>query len=265
MLSIGEFSKITRLTIKALRLYHEQGILIPDKIDNLTGYRYYDECSYEKARIIIALKEFGFSLNEIKDALSNCREDYDLKDYLRKKFSELNEKIENYKNIQTMINLILKTEKEIDMKNNFQITEKELNDIFICSLRFKGKYSDVGIYFSKLFKAAGRYFKGKVFSLYYDDDFKENDADIEACIEVRKIIDVKEAGGRVLKGGKAVSIYYKGDYENIGDAYKKIFQYCNDRKMEVILPTREIYIKGPGIVFKRNPKNYLTEIQFLLK
>lgn len=86
MLSIGEFSKITRLTIKALRLYHEQGILIPDKIDNLTGYRYYDECSYEKARIIIALKEFGFSLNEIKDALSNCREDYDLKDYLRKIF-----------------------------------------------------------------------------------------------------------------------------------------------------------------------------------
>jgi DNA-binding transcriptional MerR regulator len=265
MISIGEFSKITKLTIKALRLYHEQGILIPEKIDNLTGYRYYDEGSFERAKIIIALKDLDFSLDEIKTALSKCNEDYDLKDFLKKKFSELNEKIDNYKNIQDKLYLILKSEKEIEMKNNFQVTEKEANYIYITSIRFKGKYSEVGSYFSKLFKIAGRYFKGKVFSLYYDDDYKENDADIEACIETRKIVDSKDAGSRILKGGKAVSIFYKGSYESLGEAYKRIFQYCNDKKFDIIQPTREIYLKGPGFIFKRNPRNYLTEIQFLIK
>lgn len=70
---------------------------------------------------------------------------------------------------------------------------------------------------------------------------------------------------RILKGGNTVSILYKGDYENIGEAYKRIFQYCNEKNFEIIQPTREIYLKGPGVIFKRNPKNYLTEIQFLLK
>ena len=40
--SIGEFSKITGLTVKTLRFYHEQGLLHPTHVDSETGYRYYD-------------------------------------------------------------------------------------------------------------------------------------------------------------------------------------------------------------------------------
>ena len=43
MLSIGEFSRVTQLSIKALRLYHEKGILSPGKVDPATGYRYFDD------------------------------------------------------------------------------------------------------------------------------------------------------------------------------------------------------------------------------
>jgi len=39
MLSIGEFSRVTQLSIKALRLYHERGILIPDEIDDESKYQ----------------------------------------------------------------------------------------------------------------------------------------------------------------------------------------------------------------------------------
>jgi len=42
MFSIGEFSRITGLSIKALRLYHEKGILVPGRVDDATGYRYYN-------------------------------------------------------------------------------------------------------------------------------------------------------------------------------------------------------------------------------
>jgi DNA-binding transcriptional MerR regulator len=57
MLSIGELSRVTQLTIKALRLYHEKGILIPDRIDYDSKYRYYRSNAVEKALIIKRLKE----------------------------------------------------------------------------------------------------------------------------------------------------------------------------------------------------------------
>jgi hypothetical protein len=43
MFSIGQFSRITGLTIKTIRLYHERGILSPGKVDPATGYRYFDD------------------------------------------------------------------------------------------------------------------------------------------------------------------------------------------------------------------------------
>ena len=69
MLSIGEFSQTARLTVKTLRYYHELGILVPARVDETTGYRYYNEASYEKASAIAALKELGFSLTEVKSIL----------------------------------------------------------------------------------------------------------------------------------------------------------------------------------------------------
>ena len=39
MFSIGEFSKITGLTVKTLRYYHEEGVLVPSHVDGQTGYR----------------------------------------------------------------------------------------------------------------------------------------------------------------------------------------------------------------------------------
>src|SRR5690242_9413196 len=69
MFSIGEFSKITGLTVKALRLYHEEGLLIPSSVDAQTGYRYYDPRLIQAARTIALLRKLEFPLSEIKTLL----------------------------------------------------------------------------------------------------------------------------------------------------------------------------------------------------
>jgi hypothetical protein len=56
--TIGEFSKITGRTIKTLRFYHDQGLLIPTSVDDGTGYRYYDRSKIEAARIITHLLDY---------------------------------------------------------------------------------------------------------------------------------------------------------------------------------------------------------------
>mgnify|MGYP000023241084 CR=1 FL=1 len=46
MLKIGEFSKLTRISIRMLRHYDEIGLLVPENVDEFTGYRYYSEEQY---------------------------------------------------------------------------------------------------------------------------------------------------------------------------------------------------------------------------
>jgi DNA-binding transcriptional MerR regulator len=75
MFSIGEFSKITGLTVKTLRFYHEQGLLAPAQIDDQTGYRYYDDRQIETARVIKQLRELEFSIAEIAELLANYHDD----------------------------------------------------------------------------------------------------------------------------------------------------------------------------------------------
>ena len=67
MYKIGELSKLSQIPVKTLRYYDSEGILEPDYIDDFTGYRYYDAAKLSDCYRIIALKELGFSLNEIKE------------------------------------------------------------------------------------------------------------------------------------------------------------------------------------------------------
>lgn len=144
--SIGEFSKITTLSVKSLRLYHEKGILIPAEVDKFTKYRYYNEVNYEKACSIKILREHDFSLTEIKDILDECREEYDMLEQIKEKLSEVKNKIDRYKEISQSLENIIKQEKENIMKTKqeFDVEEKEISTILIAGHRMKGKYQDVG-------------------------------------------------------------------------------------------------------------------------
>ncbi|MEN8194070.1 MAG: GyrI-like domain-containing protein, partial [Bacteroidota bacterium] len=74
-----------------------------------------------------------------------------------------------------------------------------------------------------------------------------------------------EISVRELKGGKCVALIHKGAYDNLSESYKKVFNFVNEKGLKTKLPTREVYIKGPGMIFKGNPNNYLTEIQIFVE
>ncbi len=265
--SIGEFSKITKLSVKSLRLYHEKGLLIPSEVDEFTNYRFYNEKNYEKACTIKILKEYDFSLAEIKEILDECNDESDMLEQLNNKLGEIKNKIYRYNKISHSLENIIKKEKESEMKNKniFDVEEKELKTILIAGYRMKGKYKDVAEGFKLLGKVFGRYINGKAMCLYYDSEYKENDADFEPCFPIRKGTNSEGISVRELKGEKCVSLIHKGPYENLSESYKKIFSYINEKKYKAIIPSREVYIKGPGMIFKGNPNNYLTEIQILIK
>ena len=56
-ISIGEFARRSRLSLKALRLYDERGVLVPSRVDQASGYRYYDTAQVDEARLVVMLRE----------------------------------------------------------------------------------------------------------------------------------------------------------------------------------------------------------------
>lgn len=63
---IGMFAQMNHITVKTLRFYEEQGLLFPAKIDEYSGYRYYKMSQMETVHRILALKEAGFKIDDIK-------------------------------------------------------------------------------------------------------------------------------------------------------------------------------------------------------
>ncbi len=66
---------------------------------------------------------------------------------------------------------------------------------------------------------------------------------------------------RELPGGRFVCLLHRGPYEELGRSYRKVFESIEAKGLKPAVPSREVYLKGPGMIFRGNPKKYLTEIQ----
>ncbi len=265
MYSIGEFSKITRLTIKSLRLYHEKKILPPAMVDEFTSYRYYDDRNIETARVIVSLKQLGFGLDKIKAIMDGHQNEADIMNFLTHRRAELDSRIKEYTQALNTIDQIIQMETGTMTDIAFEIEEKTVDSILIAGFRMKGQYPDVGQGFKQIGKHFGRRIIGKPMTLYYDEGYVEDGADFEPCFPVRKGTDIDGIRVRRLEGCRCVSLIHQGPFERIGTAYRKLFAHINDNGYRTGLPHREVYLKSPGVIFKGNPNNYLTEILIPLK
>jgi DNA-binding transcriptional MerR regulator len=262
--SIGEFSQVTGLSVKTLRFYHEKGILIPSSVDEATGYRFYDASKIEKARVIMRLRQMEFSIEDIATVLSECSDEADILNYLERQKNVLQQRIQEERDIVRSLTEIIaneKTAKQLLEGGDFAVEEKTIEPMLVAGIRMKGKYSDCGKAFGQLGKTIGRYISGKALCLYYDGEYRDDDAEFEPCFPVRKEVAADGVSVRTLPGGRCLTLIHRGFYDQLGRSYAKILKQADDLKLKISLPTREVYVKGPGVVFKGNPRNYLTEIQ----
>lgn len=262
--SIGEFSQITGLSVKTLRFYHEKGILAPSSVDEVSGYRFYDAGKIEKARVIVRLRQMEFSIEDIAVVLGQCEDEADILSYLERQKEFLQQRISEDRDIVRSLTEIIARERaarKLVEQSGFAVEEKTVEPMLVAGLRMKGKYSDCGGGFGRLGKAIGRYICGPALCLYYDGEYREEDANFEPCFPVREAVEAAGVSVRELPRARCLTVVHRGAYEQLGRSYAKVMNVAGDRKCNISLPTREVYLKGPGMIFKGNPKNYLTEIQ----
>jgi len=261
MYTIGEFSRITSITIKALHLYHDKDLLKPSFIDKDTNYRYYSNRDIEIAYVISELKSMKFSLSEIRSALIEVTDESDMTKVLTQKKDRIINEAESLNAISSAIDVILIKEKEAlkMIVNTDEVQRRELPSIDVITIKWQGQYSETGKAMGRIYRAGGRYAAGSAFNLYFDSEFKEL-ATVASCLPVKKNIKSK-LELKSIKGGGFYTLTHVGPYEKIGSSYAKIFEHIKNNGDTAATPSREVYVKGPGMIFKGNPEKYITEIQ----
>lgn len=262
MHKIGEFSVLAKTTIKTLRYYEKENLLIPSFVD-ANGYRYYETKQLLDLAKIISLRQIGFTITEIKSVLDGI----DIKHLLSKRKQLIQKELDEFNYQLSKINYLLEGD---NMKNEIFIKEIPSYVIYYCD----GIISD----FSKIpeFVLQAGEECAKVnpnlkcitpdycYISYLDGEYKEKDIKIRYGQAVEKVgKETDRIKFKMMDAITAVCIYHKGAYDNLRDSYNIILKFIEDNGYEVIDNPRECYIDGCWN--KDNEDDYLTEIQFPIK
>lgn len=259
MFKIGEFSRLSHLTVKTLRFYEKEGLLIPDRVDSISSYRYYSSSSLSKACAIKAYRQLGLSIEEIKRIIQG----EDVKKILKHKSEELLKEKELIDTKLSILNCLLKEE---NMK--YQPVVKEIDEyvIYYGETRldtYAGLMNfipQLGEECSKLNPDIKCLEPDYNFCEYLDGEYKEADIRVRYCQAADKMGRESDlVKFRKLEAVKVISILHKGAYDMIGEAYAYIIKYAKENGYRVKGLARECYIDG--IWNKENVEDYLTEIQ----
>ncbi len=268
MYQIGLFSKINHITTKTLRHYDEIGLLKPDHVDYITGYRYYTSEQLPRLHQILSLKQLGLSLNEIKEILENP---LSAEVFLKLKERELEKHIEKelhrLHEVRTWMNYI-----RGDKNMNYAPIVKELPRVNVASMRSTiasyGAYFDIVPKMGEEMNRQGALVQENpayCFTIYHDGEYKEKDIDVEICEAVREVYENSEMVQYkiISKVKTAACVLHKGPYSKIREAYIFIFTWIMENGYEVDGNPRESYIDG--IWNKENETEWLTELQVPVK
>jgi DNA-binding transcriptional MerR regulator len=267
MLKIGEFSKLSLVSIKTLRFYDEIGLFKPASIDHANGYRYYSIDQLRHMDHIKALKDLGFSLVEVGQILLKTMSKEELRSMLIMKLTDLKYEEEVLQLRQKRLRNRLKHLEEEDFVSDFEVIIKAVDGIRAITLReVVENYKSGGPLYDKLYGALAHHNvrpAGACMAVYYDEGYKEKDVDMEAVVPIGETALDLNTGltAHELPAIKQMAaLIRQGPYDDFSPAYQALITWITENGYQIIGPNREIYLQGPGDGVQ--PKDFLVEIQF---
>lgn len=264
-LKIGEFSQLMQVTIKTLRHYEQKELLLPDEVDEWTGYRYYTTDQMQKLNNIRDLQRLGFSLDEIKllyDDESHKPSIRQLTEKIKETERQLHLLIDRRTKLLSWRNSI----KEITTMDIFSI--QSLPEVIVASHReVIPDYGAIGeMCCSKIGPEMQRLGckcppPGYCFTIEHNKEYQPTNIDIEYCEQVEEmgtdssIIQFK----RLNAVPTAICMKHYGPYDRFYESYTKLFKYIDEHGYKIIGNPRCCYIDG--IWNQADPKKWLSIIQ----
>ena len=241
-LKIGEFSQLMQVTVKPLRHYEQKGLLVPDEVDEWTGYRYYSIDQMQQLKDIRDLQRLGFSLDEIKDLFddgSHTPTIRQMTEKIRETEAQLKELIARRNQLLDWRNA------RKEMKTMEKISIQSLPEIIVASHR----------------EVIPNYAPGYCFTIEHNKEYTPTDIDIEYCEQVEEmgedsaIIQFK----RLPAVPKALCMKHIGPYERFYESFTEAFRYIEEHGLKPVGQHRTCYIDGAWN--QEDPEKWLSVIQ----
>lgn len=268
MFKIGEFSKLTQVSVRMLRYYDEVGLLKPAEVDKWTGHRMYSALQIPVLEKIVYLRDSGFNVSEIALALE--MDNHGLAGQLDKKRQEIEQAIKDEQEKLRKLDIakkgMLSDKKEI----HYHISMKSIPSYSVLSLRkVVPTYYSEGDLWKELADFANKHkidIESRTFSIFHDTEYREEDVDIELCALVKKL--QKNMGEFTFRMTEPVPIMactmVTGSFSNISGAYKAFAEWLHENEQYRIAgATRQIVHRGPWN--ESDPDKYLVELQIPLE
>ena len=264
-LKIGESSHLMQVTVKTLRHYEQKELLIPDEVDEWTGYRYYSIAQMHKLNSIRKLQQLGFTLEEIRNLYDN--------EYHTPSVEQLSKKIEDTEKL--LKQLVARRDQLLEWMDSckkLKIMEKfsieSLPEIIVASHR--EVISDYAALAPLCVNEIGPEMQrlgckcpppGYCFTIEHNKEYSPTDIDIEYCEQVEDIgVDNSIIQFKQLAAvPKALCMKHFGPYERFYESFTEAFAYMEQNGYRIAGHPRTCYIDG--IWNQEDPEKWLSIIQ----
>lgn len=264
MLRIGEFSALSSISINMLRNYDKIGLLVPEHVDPMSGYRYYDKEQLVWSNRIVALKEMGFGLDQIKEINSMSQSEME-----RLLESKLNSKKEEVRRIE---NQIVKLKEAMQTKGEeeeyaLSVVTKTLPKMWVVSFRSRiSDFPQEGILWNTLMKECGeqgiKVSKTAVaMAINHEINEEKNDLEVEVRLSLEK---PQDCHGKIkiyqLPECKVASLVYQGSYTKISSINSFVAKWLESNEYEIAGKVFSIYHNSPRE--SESEEKFVTELCF---
>jgi DNA-binding transcriptional MerR regulator len=255
MFKIGDFSKLSQVSVKTLRYYDEIGLLKPNEIDRFTGYRYYSASQLSRLNRILLLKDLGLSLDQIGQLLKDDLPPAQLRGMLKLRQAEIARSIEEEEaRLARVAALITQIEQENVSMSQYDVVIKKVAPVRIASIR--DVVANYGAQ-SELWSELGAYLAqhnvkpvAPCLTIDHNDSYKERDVDLEVCevidaalspaalpvtdrVKVRELPTVEQMACTV----------HHGPFPQLNLGYQALGQLAEANGYRFTGPSREVYLQ----------------------
>jgi DNA-binding transcriptional MerR regulator/effector-binding domain-containing protein len=264
MLRIGDFSKLARVTIKTLHHYADWGLLPPAHIDPQSGYRYYRAAQLETLERILALKDLGFSLGEIRELLGGAARGDELRQKLEERREHIAAEIAADRARLRRLDALRDALEDVATAEPPHVTVRAVPSIVAHSVR--ARVPRLGTSVEAMFEQAEAVVArasaradASPFLLFHDVDHRDEQIDVEACIPVEPCAGAN-IETRVVEGCRAMGCAtYRGPYERTAEIYATMLRWLERSGADVAGPLREVYHRfGAAEIGYRLPRHRLA-------
>jgi DNA-binding transcriptional MerR regulator len=267
VIKIGDFARLSQVTVPTLRHYDEVGLLKPISVDSVSGYRYYSVSQLPRFNRILALKDLGFTLLQIENVLNGGLTPAELRGMLRLKHAEVEQHVAAEQARLDRIAARLRQIEQEGLMAEFEVVLKTVSPLLIAACKVTiPTNEEASDYLCRAYKEVFDHMKtcgvtgiGPNLALWHQaPEVVENEV-AEAAVPIQHVIpDTQSVKIYELPSTQVASAVHHGAFENFTQLHTALHHWVEANQYQVVGPYREIYLSHNS----QDLGDSVTEIQY---